>query len=217
MTQQHLSTILFDLGNVLFDLDIPATERGLIRLLGPRAEEFQTWADKNRFFNRYETGDITDIEFVDQILDFCPPHAQRQEIIDAWNAMLVGIPVQRLEWLRELKMKYRVALLSNTNAFHIQWVQEYLANTHQVLQFEENHFHRVYYSHEIGYRKPDREAYQHVLDDLAIRGQEMLFIDDMADNILCARDLGIHAIRHTPGKEIMKEFQGYVVSVSGLL
>lgn len=210
MADTKITTLLFDLGNVLFDLDIPATERELAVLLGERATEFRSWTIHNQFFERYETGRISDSDFVGQINQYCLPGTKNEEIISAWNAMLVGMTLERLTWLKELRQTYRVALLSNTNALHIKWVHHYLEQTYQIIRFEEDYFDRVYYSHEIAARKPNEEAFRFVLEELGVSPGEVLFMDDVEGNIQSAGEMGIQAVLHIPKTEIIEKFPRYL-------
>lgn len=213
MEKKRISTILFDLGNVLFDLDIPATEEALSNLLGQHSLRFKNWAVKQQFFERYEIGEISDELFIEKIGEHCLPGTTEQMIINAWNAMLLGMPADRLQWLKELRSIYQVALLSNTNALHIAWVRQFLANGHQVTEFETTHFDRVYYSHEIGARKPDENSFQYVLDDLDVDPSEILFIDDVPENTKTAASMGIRTRQHRIGNEIMIDLPRYIKSL----
>lgn len=213
MGKSGVTTLLFDLGNVLFDLDIPATERAFASLLGDRRVQFSDWAVRNRFFERYEKGEITDKEFVETIGSQCQSEVSEDEVITAWNAMLIGMPESRLTWLKELRKTYQVALLSNTNALHITKVRQWLQQEHGIMHFEETYFDRVYYSHEIGARKPETRAYQMVIQDLETAVTSTLFIDDVQANIQGAQQLGIQAIWHKPTDEIRVKLPEYLALI----
>lgn len=210
MAKKQLTTLLFDLGNVLFDLDIPATERALAGVLGDRVNAFKKWSAQSRFFERYETGEISDSDFVDQIKQYCKTATVDHDIIKAWNAMLIGMPLERLMWLKELRKTYSVALLSNTNALHIKWVHHYLEQVHQITQFEEDYFDQVYYSHVIGKRKPNEAAFRFVLENLGVSPEEVLFMDDVEGNIQSAGKMGIQSVLHIPETEIVEKLPIYL-------
>lgn len=211
----RVTTLLFDLGNVLFDLDIPATEKALNKLLGQGAHHFAVWARDNRFFERFETGEIDNDAFIGTILEKCSPETTATDVILAWNAMLLGMPANRLAWLEELRVNYQVALLSNTNGLHIHWVHDYFREAHALTDYEDKYFDRVYYSHAIGARKPNREAYRFVLQDLDVTPQEVLFIDDNLENCLGARQVGIHAVHHSPERMIERCLDDYLTDIPG--
>lgn len=194
--------LLFDLGNVLFDLDIQATEHALARLLVHRTEEFREWAIGNHFFERFETGRLDDNTFIEGILGFCPPGTTPESVTEAWNAMLVGIPSSRIEWLQLQNRERRIALLSNTNILHIRWVDDYLNHTHGIRDFRTSCFEHVFYSHEIGLRKPDGECYRYVCSQLDTIPEKILFIDDLETNVNGAISIGCQARIFDPRLDI---------------
>ena len=208
------SILLFDLGNVIVDLDIPATEQALYKLLGANREHFERFARQEDWFERFETGVIDEHTFIRGIREFCPDQPSQEVVIQAWNAMLLDVPVERLEWLVQLKEHQTIALLSNTNSLHIRWVEEFLARTHDWDGFADRCFHRVYYSHDIGYRKPELTCFKYVLDDLGVDPEEVLFIDDLSENTRAAEELGIKAVTHDPRREIREMLEIYRKAVT---
>ena len=72
-------------------------------------------------------------------------------------------------------------------------------------------FDQVYYSSRIGKRKPDAEAFQHVLDDFDLRAEECLFIDDSEQHIRTAHSMGIGTVYLRKGMELYTELD-YLVS-----
>jgi HAD superfamily hydrolase (TIGR01509 family) len=111
---------------------------------------------------------------------------------EAWNAMLVLFPEERVALLKELSKRYKLYMLSNTSALHVKVFEKmYLDSAgesmHQV-------FDKIYYSHEIGWHKPDREAWDYVIKDAGIKAEETLFLDDNIHNIKASQELGFQAI-----------------------
>ena len=109
--------------------------------------------------------------------------------------MILDLPRTQLEILEKLKGNYRLFLLSNTNNLHIRYFLDDFERQYPELKFE-SFFEKVYYSHEIGKRKPDVEVYEYILDDNGLQANECLFIDDNLVNVEAARQAGIHAIHH---------------------
>lgn len=209
MKHDRPTCLLFDLGNVIVDLDIPATFRALEALAGYRKEALGSFLRTQRWMERFEVGEFNDAAFVEGILAYTDGRSEK-EVRDAWNAMLLAIPRERLDWLAGLRSKYEVALLSNTNGIHLAWVYEYLEREHGITSYEEHCFDRAFYSHLIGRRKPESECYSLVLDAMCRRPGEVLFIDDVAENTAAASDLGIRVATHPVGAEIMECLEGYL-------
>jgi putative hydrolase of the HAD superfamily len=115
-------------------------------------------------------------------------------VLDAcWNAMLVGIPYNKLQLLDRLKTKYNVFLLSNTNNIHVHYINSTLlprVNCNSLDDF----FHRSFYSHQMKKRKPDAEIFEQVLVEEKLIPQETLFLDDNQHNVDSAEKLGIKTV-----------------------
>ena len=148
--KDKVKNLLFDLGNVIIDIDVEGALGRLEKLF--RADADRTFIEKA--FHDYECGRISTELFLNAMLKQSHRSVQALDVIEAWNSMLISIPPQRLHMLRSLKENYNVYLLSNTNALHLDWVYNYLERDHAVTEFEKDHFHQAFYSHLIGDRKP---------------------------------------------------------------
>lgn len=195
--------IIFDLGNVLLDLDFPNTERQFQLLLEDEFENVYNGLHASGHFKAHETNKISDDEFISGIKEASTKPLTDQQIIDAWNGMLVEIKAGRLEMLKRLGQNYKVYLLSNTNSVHIEWLNQHLQKSHgMTIQDFDALFVKPYYSYKINLRKPGTEIYEFVLSDGGMIPEETLFIDDNAANIEGARAVGIKAHHHEVGVEI---------------
>jgi len=185
-----MKNILFDFGNVLIDLDIPATFRALKKLIAK--DELETAEDYiNEQVKKYEIGKISSELFINSILKISDSEVQARDVIQAWNKMFIGIPESRMQWLKEMKKFHRMAIFSNTNEMHIQWVYDHLKRDHGGMDFEEAFFEGVYYSHLLGCRKPEKDCFELVLSKLGWKASETIFIDDLEENVKAADEAGI--------------------------
>ncbi len=203
-----IKNIIFDLGNVLIDIDFPRSEQMLKNILGENLLDDLKKINREDIFLQYEKGNISEKEFV-STLQSLGTDTTTQQIIDAWNAMLIGFKAPRFEMLERLGKKYALYVLSNTNQTHIDWVNEDLKKNHNIEQYEQRFFTKVYYSHEIHLRKPDVEIYEYVLQDAHLKAAETLFVDDNFDNIQAAKSIGIQVIHHLLGNEIVDILKNY--------
>ena len=196
-----LRNFLFDLGNVLIDLDLARSDRMLRELLGERYTASFVANEQAGIFEQYELGQISEVAFLTHLRQY---GGTDRELKAAWNAMLIGLPPHRLKMLEELRNKgYGVYLLSNTNATHIDWVTTYLNNTYGITDFNERYFDKAYYSHLIHRRKPDVATYEWVLRDAGIEAATTLFIDDNLTNVEGARAAGLRAHHHADGRDVV--------------
>ncbi|MBT6815994.1 MAG: HAD-IA family hydrolase, partial [Flavobacteriales bacterium] len=162
---------------------------------------------QTNIFNLLETGEISENELIREIQSSCKS-ATRKQIIFAWNSMLLDLPKNRTNLLENLKEKYQLFLLSNTNAIHIKELKSRLGKVKYSKFY--NLFNKVYYSHEIGVRKPHSEAFRLVLDENNLKEKEVLFIDDSPQHIEGAKELGIYTYHLKDNEEITTVFPDIV-------
>lgn len=196
-----MKNILFDFGNVLIDLDIRATFKALKLLVAK--EHLEIAEDHiNEAVVKYEIGKISSEIFINSILKIADKKVQARDVIKAWNKMFIGIPKKRMEWLGEMKGYHRMAIFSNTNEIHIQWVYKHLKKEHKGLDFENEFFEGVFYSHLLGCRKPEKNCFELVLGKLGWKASETIFIDDLEENVKAADKAGIIGMQLMPDMAI---------------
>ncbi len=193
MPKEHpIKNILFDLGGVILDIDVQATLKRFYELGFP--SELLQYPNNmtNDLFFKYETGKIGTNEFRNEVRRITGLDVSDEELNAAWNAMIVRIPVKRIQLLDKLKGRYELYMLSNTSPLHAPvFEQMYLEAAGSPMK---DLFKKVYYSFEIGWHKPDAEAWEHVISDAGIVPQETLFLDDNIHNIKASQELGFQAI-----------------------
>lgn len=206
---QNIKNIIFDLGGVILNIDFKKTNEAF-HLLG--LKDFGQYINQfhiSDLFLRYEIGEIDDLEFVDSVAKLSDAPIPKDKIKEAWNALLLDFPQERIDLLRKIKSHYRTFLLSNTNSIHLQEYNQRLHNEQGV--YLEDLFEKAYYSHVVKMRKPHAEIFQLVLDENNLVASETLFIDDTYSNFGEAQRLGIRIHHLEPGTaitdmEIFKEF-----------
>jgi FMN phosphatase YigB (HAD superfamily) len=117
----------------------------------------------------------------------------------ALNSVLQDFPMYRLEFLEIISKKSRVFLLSNTDSIHINYFKE--RNGADFYDRFYNCFEKVYFSYDLGKRKPDVEIYQLVIDENQLNPENTLFVDDNLDNTEGAKRAGLPVWHLQKGKE----------------
>jgi putative hydrolase of the HAD superfamily len=191
--QQIIKNVVLDLGGVLVDLDPEKTYSAFNQIFRPEALVDITWDHLPEVVVAMETGKWTTSKFINTMMEACKPGVGEDQMIEAWCAMLLDFKSIRLDMLRKLATKYKLFLLSNTNVYHAnffegKFYEQYHFSLHEL-------FSTVYYSHEIGYRKPNAEAFDHVLNDASLLSHETVMVDDRADNCLAAEAVGMKSIK----------------------
>lgn len=199
---QNIKNIIFDLGGVILDIDFKRTEKAFVDLGVANFNELFGPGHAASFFKDHEAGKITDGEFLDSLQKLAKHSLQSEAVQKAWNALLINFPPERIELLKKLRSKYRLFLLSNTNAIHVAAFQQIYHDAFNNGSLE-SLFEKVYYSHQIGFRKPNKEAYEYVLKKNQLIPEETLFIDDALVNVEAARKSGIKAIHLQPGTTLL--------------
>lgn len=198
-----INNIIFDLGNVVIDLDIEATDRAFKELSGRQYDSIMKSLNDQSFFEGYETGKLATAEFVNQLQEEIKGDVSKESIINAWNAMLLDIPDSRYDILNLLKKRYRTFCLSNTNELHIDYIFNQLKATKGVSNLDD-YFEKVYLSHEMGMRKPTTEIFEAVVEANQLKPSETLFIDDTAMHLEGAQKVGLQTFHMRKGLTLEK-------------
>lgn len=188
-----IDTIIFDFGDIFINLDKQATIDGLQRL------GLTSWNEDLYQLNiSFEKGEISRDNFLSGIQKHIP-NASIEEILVAWNAVLLDFPLHRLEFLQLLSHKYRLFLLSNTDSIHINHFEQREGASFYGAFYQ--CFEKVYFSYEMGMRKPDVEIYTTLIRQHELLPKHTLFVDDKKDNTDAAKALGLNVWNLQVGQE----------------
>ena len=202
---KNIKNIVFDLGGVLVDLDFKAAINGLQKAGFANVKEQLQSFDREGIFQKFELGEMTAEEFRTAICENSTVTLTDEEIDALWNAMLLEIPREKLELILDLRGKYMVYLLSNTNSIHWDYVCK---NAFNYRGFRVNdYFEETFLSYEMHLAKPDKAIYEKVLQDANLLAEETLFIDDSEANCKAAKEVGIHAHHYHIGDDLSKVFE----------
>ncbi len=170
-------TFLYDIGNVLLKLHF---ERFHLAILGsentPLPDELAELKDP------YETGQISDQEFVQRSLEILDHPLKPDEFIAAWEDIF-SLNAPMWDLVHTLKKQgHRLILFSNTNAIH---ARSFLKAHPEFDLFDHHHF-----SQEVGAIKPHPEFYQSAIENYSLVPEETIYLDDLPENIATGKALG---------------------------
>jgi putative hydrolase of the HAD superfamily len=192
MQKKSIKNIIFDLGNVVINIDPELSVQAMSQLGFQDFDKSYSLLSQSNLFDSLEKGLISPDQFHNEINAELKTNVSSDEINKAWGAMLLDFPVKRIKLLQKLAKKYRLFLLSNTNVIHFHQYNNDLLNQ---FGFGLNSlFEKAYYSFEMGLRKPDPEIFEQVLEESNLNPFETLFIDDLDKNIDVAGRMGINTI-----------------------
>lgn len=209
-----IKNIIFDFGGVLLNLNPGKTDAAFDALIGDKKLYQQLYQQlySEGLFDQFEIGAIDENTFLNRLKEVHPHPIRTEQLRRAWNVMLLDFPHKRIEMLENLRSKgLNLYLLSNINSIHLSEVyliiQEELGLTN--IEFEQL-FDGIYYSHLIGYRKPNASTFEYVINDANLDVSETLFIDDTLPNIVGAKSIGLHAIHHIANSDIVGSIDEYL-------
>ncbi|MEO6328197.1 MAG: HAD family phosphatase [Ginsengibacter sp.] len=198
---QNIKAIIFDLGGVFLNIDYEKVSNAFKALRVDKFDDLYSQSEANPLFEHLETGKINQEEFCNGMLKYTDKAITENDIIDAWNSILLDFRRESLYHLKKLKHKYQLFLLSNTNIIHFHAFNKIFERSFDNDSFN-SFFHNVYYSHEIGFRKPEPEAYLYVLNENNLQPETTLFIDDTLKNLEGANAVGMPTILLENGMKI---------------
>ncbi len=197
-----IRNVIFDLGGVLYKLDIGRTEEAFRKLqarsgVEPKLE-YHFEQGSLTVFDRLELGLISEAEFRDEVRGRLGLEAEDREIDEAWNALLVSPENEGIELVHALRGRVRLFMMSNTNTIHVRHVLKECPVLFPL-------FEKIYLSHELGVRKPGREIYDHAMKDAGIDPGETIFLDDSERNINGAGVTGLRTLLVKKAEELARQ------------
>ena len=181
-----IRTILFDIGDVLVKLDFDRAYRAAAGLRGGAPEEVRRLLREADLSGPYERGEIDSHEFHRRCEELLRLGLDFESFKRLWGDMFSPAELVSPDLIEALRRKYRLALLSNTNALHYEWLQR----EYRVLSL----FPQAVLSYEAGAMKPSPAIYEAALRMTGSSPEECFFTDDRAENVEGAQAMGIHAV-----------------------
>jgi putative hydrolase of the HAD superfamily len=204
-TDPSIKNLIFDLGGVILDLSVDSTLQSFADVSGIEPPRIKQLFASSPGFDIYEKGEYTDSEFRDFVRKLYKIDVSDDVLDTCWNAMLINIPLEKLQLLERLKETHNVFLLSNTSNIHVNYINNIVIK--RVTQKSlDDFFHRSFYSYRMKMRKPDAEIFQHILDEANLIPHETLFLDDNQANVESASKLGIKTVHVVNTNTILEYF-----------
>ncbi|MGF1925277.1 MAG: HAD family hydrolase [Bacteroidia bacterium] len=191
---KNIKNIIFDYGNVLFEINFSKAQQALQQLGIQDIEGFFAHKGHHSLFDDFETASISPTQFREGIRSAANnSELSDQDIDDAWNSLLIGVSANNHEVLLEVKKKYRIFLLSNNNEIHYNWIINYLKSTFEIDNYDD-YFEKAYFSQHMRLRKPNVNIFEKVINENKLDPKETLFIDDSPQHIDGAKKAGLHTL-----------------------
>ena len=194
-----IRTIIFDMGGVIVDVHLDEAVRQF-KAIGVTDAERQIDSNNHKgFFLDFENGDIDSETFRRRLSEHAGKDIPMEDIVRAWKS-IISKPIQfKLDYILELRRKYRVFLLSNNNPILIDWAR---TSDFSDAGFPITHyFDKLYISYEMKCTKPGHLIFEKMIQDSGIKPSESLFIEDGIRNINAAKELGFQILHVVNGED----------------
>jgi glucose-1-phosphatase len=194
-----IKTIIFDMGKVLIPFDFQRGYDRMAPLCRYSPAEIPERLRTCDLVTRFEEGKVAPEEFVRELSEVLELDASYEEFCGIWSAIFIPDTLIPESLLVALKQRYRLLLLSNTNAIHFDMLW---ANYPILRQFD-----HLILSYRIGALKPSPLIYEEALRHAQCEPAECFFTDDIAAYVQGARDAGIDAVQFQSREQIERELK----------
>jgi putative hydrolase of the HAD superfamily len=195
LTPDSADALLFDLGRVVLDIDFSRALACWAGHAGCEPTHLIGRFSPDAIYKRHERGEISDAAFFAGLRDTLGVDVSDAQFLEGWNAIFAGEMPEIAGLLARAARRLPLYAFSNTNRAH---------EAHFSLHFAEvlGHFQKLFLSSTIGLRKPDAEAYDHVVKAIGVPAARIVFFDDSAENIKGARARGLTAVQVTSTRDV---------------
>jgi FMN phosphatase YigB (HAD superfamily) len=199
-----VKVVLLDFGGVLYPVGYQKTIDEFEKLGVSNFREIFSKEKQASFSDDFEMGKISRETFYNEIRALINVELTDVSFEMAWNAILLGLDLQKLEYAQELRKKVPVYLLSNTNEVHIEQINKEVSELTKHTNLEP-YFEGVFLSHELGFRKPNANVFELVSEKMGVKPSEVFFIDDSPQHVSGARNAGMQAYHLELSKEKVED------------
>ncbi|MEI7491466.1 MAG: HAD family phosphatase [Bacteroidota bacterium] len=201
-----IRNIIFDFGGVICNIDVKLSELKFKELGFKGFNPSYSVEEGEDVFRRLEGGKISIPEFTSILKKHLGKGVTDEDILAAWNAMILDIPPRRVRLLEEVKKSYRIFILSNSNEIHYNKYLGDFSKNHPYTSFGQL-FEKAWFSFQVHLQKPTKEIFEYVISNGDLDPSQTLFIDDSLQHIKAAENAGLRAWHLCPPLEITSLFE----------
>ncbi|MGO3683270.1 MAG: glucose-1-phosphatase, partial [Proteus vulgaris] len=190
-------------GNVIIDIDFNRVFAVWSKLSGVPLASIKKNFTAGEVFKLHERGNITDIEFAEEINSELGMSLSFEQFAEGWQAIFIAVRPEVIDIMNKLREQgHRVVVLSNTNRLHQDYWPEHYPEIAASADF-------LYLSQDLGMRKPDPELFKYVLESEDVEAQNAVFFDDLQINVDAALSVGMNAVHVIDKNTIIEYFKDY--------
>jgi len=196
---ERIKNIVFDFGGVIVNFSREAAVKKFEEIGVANANELLDAYHQKGAFLQVEDGTINAEEFRIILSELAGKELTYEQVKEGWLGFMLDVPQYRLEYLLELKKKYKLYILSNTNPYVMSWAR---SNDFTIAGRPlDDYFDKIYTSYELKAVKPGKTIFELMIKDADMLPGETLFIDDGPANIKMAKELGMMTFQPINGED----------------
>ena len=186
--ENMIEVIVFDLGGVIVNVNFKSPLGILFDNSGTLKNRFQDKSNTSKLLRQYDMGIMSALDFHEKISDYLDIELSFDDFVSSSNDAIEAGDDGIEDLVGSLSKKYQLAILSNTNPVHYEYIKE----NYSVIGL----FDHILLSYEMGAMKPDAEAFEKLMDTTSMLPSQHLFIDDRIENINAAKEIGMDGIHY---------------------
>lgn len=183
-----IKNIVFDFGGVIIGVDRESAVKAFREIGVKEADSLLGEYHQQGIFQDVEDGKVDAETFRKELSRICGKELTYKEVENGWKGFITEVPQYKLDYLNELRKKYKVYILSNTNPYVMGWARS--TDFTPAGKPLDAYVDKIYTSYEAGSTKPDRGIFESMIKDSGLNPAETLFVDDGAANITIGKELG---------------------------
>jgi glucose-1-phosphatase len=187
LQKENVRVLLFDLGNVIINIDFARAINVWSHYAKLKPETLKSRFSLDASYERHERNEITGKEYFASLRELLGINLTNTQMEEGWNAINVGEVATVREVLHQAKQNFPVYAFSNTNPTHWAHLSSHYSEVLSVFQ-------KVFTSFELKKRKPHKEAFEVVIKEIGVNAENILFFDDLLENVEGARAAGLQAV-----------------------
>ncbi len=192
-----LKALIFDLGKVIVPFDFNRGYAAMAPVCGYAAADIRGRIGETNLVERFESGLIEPRDFVRQLSEHLDFRSDYAGFCDIWSSIFLPETLVAESFIEALKKRYRLVLLSNTNAIHFEMVRK----NYPLLR----HFDAFVLSYLVGAMKPSPKIYERAVREAGCNPEECFFTDDIPAYVEGARRFGIDAVRFQSAEQLERD------------
>ncbi len=196
---ERIKNIVFDFGGVIVNFSREAAVKKFEEIGVANANDLLDAYHQKGAFLQVEDGTISAEEFRVILSELAGKELTYEQVKEGWLGFMLDVPQYRLEYLLELRKKYKLYILSNTNPYVMSWAR---SNDFTIAGRPlDDYFDKIYTSYELKAVKPGKSIFELMIKDADMVPGETLFVDDGPANIKMAKELGMMTFQPINGED----------------